>query len=473
MKQVVVIGTVLLVIISCLPALTATNEKGVPLLLRGSRVYVGGSGPGNYSTIQAAIDNATDGDTVFVYDDSSPYHERIKVTKSLVIVGERQETTVIDANGVSPGGEYAIRLEANNTSLSNFTVLNSEYGVLFSPESWSHIVKEVTFYNITRPLVLQQTYYNLILNNSMTKTRDTSDPFIGIYLEKTNTCIISNNRIKGYRFNVTDTGIEIRDSSGDIIQQNFLYNCSLDALESEIAKNTFTDNFYNDGPIVCLKNIALKTIYGAAQIILYQCEDIIIQYGSFTGQRYAVFIYDSCNCIVQHCFFRDNSQAIRITGSRQITIADNYIDNDVYSHLPPDYRMGMVIATTIDSMVTNNTIINTNLGLYLKNSQHNKITHNLFKENQGVKIIQDTYDAGGIMVAEGIWNLILSNTFIRNFPNVLYYDSILNLFLHNYWGWPCLLPKPILGITAPVPWYPSRLIITFDLRPALMPLKTT
>ena len=34
--------------------------------------YVGGSGPGNYSKIQDAIENATKGDTVFVFDDSSP-----------------------------------------------------------------------------------------------------------------------------------------------------------------------------------------------------------------------------------------------------------------------------------------------------------------------------------------------------------------------------------------------------------------
>ena len=39
----------------------------------GNTLYVGGSGPKNYSTIQEAINDASDGDTVFVYDDSSPY----------------------------------------------------------------------------------------------------------------------------------------------------------------------------------------------------------------------------------------------------------------------------------------------------------------------------------------------------------------------------------------------------------------
>ena len=42
----------------------------------GNTLYVGGSGPGNYSSIQGAIDDTVDGDTVFVYsgvyDDYNP-----------------------------------------------------------------------------------------------------------------------------------------------------------------------------------------------------------------------------------------------------------------------------------------------------------------------------------------------------------------------------------------------------------------
>ncbi|MCD6481001.1 MAG: hypothetical protein J7L31_01850, partial [Thermoplasmata archaeon] len=61
----------------------------------GNILYVGGSGPENYSKIQNAIDNASDGDTVFVYDDSSPYYENIVINKSINLVGENKDTTVI------------------------------------------------------------------------------------------------------------------------------------------------------------------------------------------------------------------------------------------------------------------------------------------------------------------------------------------------------------------------------------------
>ncbi|GAH12836.1 unnamed protein product, partial [marine sediment metagenome] len=62
----------------------------------GITLYVGGSGAGNYTKIQDAIDDANDGDTVFVFDDSSPYYENVMVDKSISLIGENKETTIID-----------------------------------------------------------------------------------------------------------------------------------------------------------------------------------------------------------------------------------------------------------------------------------------------------------------------------------------------------------------------------------------
>ena len=43
----------------------------------GITLYVGGAGPGNHTTIQSALDAASDGDTVFVY--SGTYTENIYI----------------------------------------------------------------------------------------------------------------------------------------------------------------------------------------------------------------------------------------------------------------------------------------------------------------------------------------------------------------------------------------------------------
>jgi len=87
---------------------------------RGDILYVGGSGPGNYSSIQAAINAANNGDTVFVYDDSSPYFENVIIDESINLIGENKETTVINGGG---SGDF-VYISANGVSISGFTVQN-------------------------------------------------------------------------------------------------------------------------------------------------------------------------------------------------------------------------------------------------------------------------------------------------------------------------------------------------------------
>ena len=74
-------------------------------------LYVGGGGSGNYSKIQDAIDNASSGDTVFVYNDSSPYYENVVVYKLINLIGEDKETTIIDGGGSG----NTIELSSNNS----------------------------------------------------------------------------------------------------------------------------------------------------------------------------------------------------------------------------------------------------------------------------------------------------------------------------------------------------------------------
>jgi pectin methylesterase-like acyl-CoA thioesterase len=48
-------------------------------------IFVDWNGTGNYTTIQAAIDNATVGDTIYVWD--GEYHEKIIINKTLTLIG--------------------------------------------------------------------------------------------------------------------------------------------------------------------------------------------------------------------------------------------------------------------------------------------------------------------------------------------------------------------------------------------------
>ncbi len=97
---------------------------------KGDWLYVGGSGPGNYTRIQDAVDNTSDGDTVFVYDDSSPYYESVVVNTSIMLLGESRDTTVIDAEAVNYS--LALSIYADNVQVRGFCFQNTgwqSYGI--------------------------------------------------------------------------------------------------------------------------------------------------------------------------------------------------------------------------------------------------------------------------------------------------------------------------------------------------------
>ncbi|MEA2067126.1 MAG: hypothetical protein U9O65_08565, partial [Thermotogota bacterium] len=95
-------------------------------LNNGNTLYVGGSGPGNYTKIQDAINDSKDGDTVFVYDDSSPYYESGVIDKSINFLGENKETTIID--GRKDKEETVVMVEAPYVNISHFTIAGNKTG---------------------------------------------------------------------------------------------------------------------------------------------------------------------------------------------------------------------------------------------------------------------------------------------------------------------------------------------------------
>ncbi|UCD14567.1 MAG: right-handed parallel beta-helix repeat-containing protein, partial [Thermoplasmatales archaeon] len=98
-KPLTVTVILLFISVSVIPSTSTTVEESSTVSFDSKTHYVGGNGTGNYTKIQDAIDNASDGDTVFVYNDSSPYYENIVVDKSINLIGEGRDTTVIDGVG--------------------------------------------------------------------------------------------------------------------------------------------------------------------------------------------------------------------------------------------------------------------------------------------------------------------------------------------------------------------------------------
>ena len=79
--------------------------------------------PGDFNTIQEAIDNASNDDIIIVH--SGTYDESISVSKRLMIQGEDKATTFIDGLG----SWAAVTIYSEDTEFSGFTVHNGDYGI--------------------------------------------------------------------------------------------------------------------------------------------------------------------------------------------------------------------------------------------------------------------------------------------------------------------------------------------------------
>ncbi|KYK23970.1 hypothetical protein AYK25_00990 [Thermoplasmatales archaeon SM1-50] len=137
---------------------------------RGEWLYVGGSGPGNYTRIQDAIDNASDGDTIFVYE-GTYYEYSIKISKQITLIGEKKDATIVDGQGI-----FSVVFHAGGGAhIQGFTVQNAGEGVGF-------------FIGAT-PVIIS--------NNIITKCAQ------GVYLNLATQSEIYNNVF----FNNTDAGV--------------------------------------------------------------------------------------------------------------------------------------------------------------------------------------------------------------------------------------------------------------------------
>lgn len=89
---------------------------------KGTKLYVGGSGPGNFSTIQSAINAASNGDTIIVYA-GTYYESQIVIDKSLIVQGAGSSSSIIDGNGATLSSTGLVKIIANgDVTFSGFTV---------------------------------------------------------------------------------------------------------------------------------------------------------------------------------------------------------------------------------------------------------------------------------------------------------------------------------------------------------------
>jgi len=156
------------------------------------------------------------------------YFENIVIDKSVTIIGEDKNNTIID--GRETGN--AIKVNANNVAIQSFTIQHS--GHIF-PNSGINLSSN---YNLIKNNIIMDNLYGMTLYqaswNSIKDNIIQNDINCGIYLSKSSNNTIIGNTIRYHTYN----GLGLYDSSdGNIIQSNNLIHNSFCAVNIRISSN--------------------------------------------------------------------------------------------------------------------------------------------------------------------------------------------------------------------------------------------
>jgi parallel beta-helix repeat protein len=238
-----------------------------------------------YPSIQEAINNATDGDTIYV--SSGYYTEHLSVNKSIALIGENRDTTTID--GTANGTIFYVK--SDNVSISDFAIQYS--GCSCSGYSGVDTESYHQNINITHNTILRDGYgihlnkasKVIITQNNITQTTDSC-----VVVSESSQISVTGN-------DITDNvdGINIQNSNASILSDNTIYNNAIDGISLSYSNNnTISGN-----------NISSNKIYG-----LYITQS-------------------SNNSIFQNSFLENADQ---VSSDRSANVWDNGLEGNFWSN---------------------------------------------------------------------------------------------------------------------------------------------
>ena len=195
----------------------SANEIYVKADYRG---YSDGTADKPYKTISEALNNAEEGDKIYVF--SGLYQENFEINKKVTIVGIDEEETIIDTRF---DRRYLVEITTDEVTIEGITFsdddssMTSPIGALLAINSKNNRIVGNTFKKYSEGYgiyIASSADDNLISNNIINRTAR------GIYIESSSTNDLANNEIH----NCTDYGIDMDSSTGNNrLYSNTIYNC--------------------------------------------------------------------------------------------------------------------------------------------------------------------------------------------------------------------------------------------------------
>ncbi|MFQ6106443.1 MAG: NosD domain-containing protein [Thermoplasmata archaeon] len=368
--------------------------------------YVGGGGPGNYTTIQAAVNAANAGDIIYVF--GGTYSENVIVSKSLSLIGEDKQATIIDAGSTGS----AVTITSDSVNISGFTLTNSgslagDAGVILDSVHYCTITDVITtgntdgiflFSSGTNTISLVETYSNfwsgivtMFSSSNVIDRNNVHSNFFGITLDRS-----SSNKVRWN--NVTDNFNQIT-LSGDFANV-IAYNNISDG-----SRGIWLDD--SENAIIKENNISSHTLVG----IRFQASLTATLTGNAMVENGIHIEGDS----VQYWNTHDIDDSNTVNGKPV------YYWKDATGGMVPSDAGQVILANSANVIVQNQNITNTTTGIQLGFSSGNTIANNTI-----------WYSNNGIHMASSAGNWVYHNDFFFNSAQA--YDGAQNNIWDN--GYP-------------------------------------
>ncbi len=378
---------------------------------KGNWLYVGGSGPGNYTKIQDAIDNASSWDTVYVYN--GIYYENIIIeTEGLSLTGQDKHTTVIHSTRPA---QHTINVQASHVTLQGFSIENAtDSGVIWDTSG---------VFLCSSQVVVQD---NMISGNHL-----------GL-------CALS------IAFNLTICHNSFLD--GGILFGNYQHTPENPEVPLACFLHNIHNNTVNGKPLYYFKTVKDFIVPAdAGQVILVNCTNVTVKESYLTRCNFPITLNYCTSCVVEQNTVEDSYGELMTMRSEKCIFQNNTIDNIIF---------GVCLdQKSKNNIVRFNTVTNSTGGVVVMiKSSHNLVYGNKFQYNLlGIRLFEQAHDNSisrnmiqqnriGVLLSEDPYdNSIQNNTFNQNLLHVQSLGRTKNFYDNNYWGRPQVLPKLLLG----------------------------
>ena len=467
------------------PALALLGFIGVLTILflvqgfgsvEGAIHYVDDDGGADYTTINHAMENATDGDTIMIHPGS--YEETLEVNKELTFTsttGDPEDVVIhkagvqsifsvysnnvtisgltvkygtymiflhssdnclIENNIIMDGGSNGIRVDgtfedgaSNNTIRGNNITGIVQYGAQIGDEGGYNIIENNMFYNCGDGLWIYFTAFEIVRNNTIMNCDGQ-----GLTIHQSNYCEITNNTIEG----TTWIGLSMSYSSWNTLRENTIsgseYNIDFLGTATPDFEHDIDDSNTVDGrPIYYWMNRDNETVPTDAGFVgIVSSENITVKDLTLNHNGESILFVSTMYSLIDEVNCSFSEYGIHLFFSDHNTIVGGTVwENDKAGIYVKDSNHN-----TLNGIDASNGGYNFCDGIYIMDSDHTTVITCRVNENwgKGIMLISSSYctvsmnevnenTRSGIWLVTGTFNRIENNSASGNGDNGIYLGS--------------------------------------------------